>query len=242
MTAAVSPEQIQPVMGSGDGSLNPTLTALSTLSLLNLRLSRLEHAITGTSKFSYEADEFDLAEKDARATIPSQLQSLESRLTNLKRLDGLAGSIVRMIDSLRREYPEVFIDSSSTIPVADNESSSVRDLSSRATRVLSHASLYTSTSSRLQTLQTMHIPPAAHSANLINVEPRLKELKLRQERLDTDIEELKRRSANIVEWWMKTGVVGVGELFEDWEARVRDAEMSVRRLERRQAEARGEVG
>lgn len=40
----------------------------------------------------------------------------------------------------------------------------------------------------------------------------------------------------MLEWWVKTGVVGMGELWEDWEGRVRDVEREVRRVERRRGE------
>lgn len=234
--------------------LDPSVTALSTLSLLNLRLSRLEHLLTGRSNpYSYDDDHAftnpsanNGTPTSTSSNIPTQLRSLESRLTHLKRLDGLPGSLVRMIDSLRKEYPEVFLTTSTTITSAQTSHSNPADpenvpipkheLSQRAQEVLSHSTLYTSTSSRLQTLQTLRLPPTSNSASLTSVRPRLQQLKERQEGIDVEIQELRDRSAKVLEWWVKTGVVGMGELWENWEARVRGVEREVRRVERRNAE------
>jgi len=239
-----------------DEPLDPMLTALSTLSLLNLRLSRLEYLLTGKSTPSSHHDD-DASTKaptenelptPSSSDIPTQLRVLESRLTHLKRLDGLPGNLVRMVDSLRKEYPEIFPASSVATSVvqtsrsnpAGQENVSVpvpkHELSQHAQQVLSHSTLYTSTSSRLQTLQTLRIPPASHSANLTSARTRLQQLQRRQEGIDAKIHELRGRSAKVLEWWVKTGVVGMGELWEDWEGRVRGVEREVRRVERRNAE------
>lgn len=234
--------------------LDPTLTALSTLSLLNLRLSRLEYLLTGRSSpyshYDDDASKKPSADNEAptstSSNIPTQLRTLESRLTHLKRLDGLPGSLVRMVDFLRKERPEIFPSTSTLTTSAQTSRSNPADpenvpvpkheLSQRAQEVLSHSTLYTSTSSRLQTLQTLRIPPASHSANLTSARPQLQQLKKRQEEIDVEIQELRGRSANVLEWWVKTGVVGMGELWEDWEGRVRGIEREVRRVERRNAE------
>lgn len=218
-----------------DDPPDATLTALSTLSLLNLRLSRLEFLLTGTSSSQDPEHQSPALQKTVPAhhSIPSQIHTLENRFTNLKRLDGLPGSLVRMVDTLRREYPEIF-SSSATQP--SSETTNTKDLSQHADQVLSHATLYTSTSSRLQTLQTLRIPPAAHSAKLIEQGPRVKALAQRQERLDADIDNLKERSVNVVSWWRENEIDGMNELWDDWQERVKACERSIRREERRRRE------
>ena len=236
--------------------LNPTLTALSTLSLLNLRLSRVEYLLTGTSDLYTQSNDHagptistdkDVPQGTTRSTtttVPTQLRELESRLTHLKRFDGLPGSLIRMVDSLRKELPELFPATSTLTTLAPTTSSnaveqgstSKHDLSHRANEVLSHSTLYTSSSSHLQTLQTLRTPPASQSANLINARPHLEQLKKRQEAIDIEIQELRGRSAKVLEWWVKTGVVGMGELWEDWEGRVKNVEREVRRVERQEAD------
>lgn len=222
-----------------DEDLDPTLVALSTLSLLNLRLSRVESALTGRAAPSTEDCRSSKDSASPPDNVPAQLRQLESRLTNLKRLDGLPGSLVRMIDSLRREHPEVFSATGQTQDLESETPPDVRNISLQATQVLSHAPLYTSTSSRLQTLQTLQIPPAAHSASLMNAKSRLDQLRARQEKLDSEVLDLTDRSARAAEWWISNGVVGMGELFEDWDERLQDMGRVVRRQERRRAQELG---
>ncbi|KAK5099323.1 hypothetical protein LTS08_005904 [Lithohypha guttulata] len=191
-----------------DEPLNPTLAALSTLSLLNLRLSRLEFLLIGHSATSQESEGQQvaaIASKD-HPKIPAQLRTLEMRLNNLKRLDGPPGNLVRMVDGLRREYPELFPNQTRS---SDSPPLSVNELSLRAGEVLSNSTLYTTTSAHLQTLQALKIPSARHSSNLVDAGPRLRKLKERQEKLDIEIAELRGRSAMTLEWWVKHGVVGM---------------------------------
>lgn len=232
MTTVVTPPPPAPTTLQEDPP-DATLTALSTLSLLNLRLSRLEFLLTGTTS----SQDADLQPPSARGTtrspqsISSQLHVLESRLAALKRLDGLPGSLVRMVDTLRREYPEIF---SSSLNSPTSEGTSTKDLSLHADEVLSHATLYSSTSSRLQTLQTLRIPPAIHSANLIGQGPRVKLLLERQDRLEAETAELRERSARAIREWREIEVDGMNELWDDWQERIKVCERTVKREERRQ--------
>ena len=234
MTTTAIPQTFQQ-----EDSIDPTLTALSTLSLLDLRLSRLEHVLTGSSFPTSSRTQASTITTDNahNSSVPTQLRSLEARLTNLKRLDGVSGSLVRMVDSLRREYPEIFVQTSRQQQSSDT--ASIHELSNHAHEVLANSTLYTTTSAYLQALQTLKIPSAQQSASLIDAAPRFSGLQQRQERLDDEIEELKGRSATLLEWWMKNGVVGIGELWEDWESRVKDCERIVRREERRVQEEMG---
>lgn len=218
-----------------DNRIDPNLIALSTLSLLNLRLSRLEYFLTGSSTPLKNAHR-DLPANSHGSTpdIQKRLRELETRLAQLKRSDGVSGNLIRMLDQMRRQYPELFPHNRQS--VEQDVPTPERELSTRASEVLSSSTLYTTTSAHLQTLQTLRTPSASLSANLINVRPRLQNLKERQVELDREIAQLKRRSATVVQWWMKTGVVGMGELWDDWEDRVTTCERSVRREERRRKE------
>lgn len=232
---AVVPDQPKELNQSDP--IDPTIVSLSTLSLLEVRLSRLEYLLTGTSAPSRLNAQNPCPTKDV-SSISARLRSLDGRLTQLKRLDGLPGNVVRMVDSLRREYPEIFAQRRGT---ETNTAVPVHELSNRANEVLANSTLFTTTSAHLQTLQTLKIPQAEHSAGLIDAGTRLEELKQRQASLDAEISELKNRSAKTLEWWVKNGIVGMGELWEDWEQRVRDCERSLKREERKQREEKGEI-
>ena len=53
----------------------------------------------------------------------------------------------------------------------------------------------------------------------------------RQTRQETEIDTLRELSARLLERWLQVGVVGQGELWADWDDRVKIAERSVRRKE-----------
>lgn len=233
--------------------LDPTITALTTLSLLHARLARLEHIILGRTKPSHQANNVTKLVLSPK-TIPTQMSDLEARLNGLRHLDGVSGSMVRMIENLRREHPEIFKQpslgsaSSGSDGVAASSGSaqdgttttssniSTQRLAKQAVEVLAHQATYTSTSAQLQTLQTLQIPPAQNSAVLIEQEPRIVALRERQNRLEREIDALRARSAQALEWWVRTGVVGIGEVVEDWEARVVDCDRAMRRLQRQKYE------
>lgn len=105
--------------------------------------------------------------------------------------------------------------------------------------MLANATLYPSTASRLASLKTLHIPAAESSAKLSELLPEIQEAQTRQDRLEVEVAELRARSARVLEWWVKVGVVGMGDLWEEWESRVVECERETRREERRRVEEEG---
>ena len=57
-----------------------------------------------------------------------------------------------------------------------------------------------------------------------------------QQHQESEVAELRARSAKLLESWINTGVVATGERWADWEARVRDVTRTVSILERRMRE------
>jgi len=108
-----------------------------------------------------------------------------------------------------------------------------------ASIVLSHATLYPETASRLSSLQTLQIPPAEQTSKLIALSPGLEESRKIGRQMEEEVRELRERSARCLEWWVKIGVVGMGGLWEDWEARIADVERNVIRWERRAKDEQG---
>jgi hypothetical protein len=60
----------------------------------------------------------------------------------------------------------------------------------------------------------------------------LAEVERRQEVQARKVEELKARSAAVLQRWYEVGVLGAGECWGEWEARVMDVERGVRGLEK----------
>lgn len=120
-----------------------------------------------------------------------------------------------------------------------NKPAAATDVASQASIVLSHATVYPETASRLSSLQSLQIPRAEQSAKLSQLEPRLKECQKTQQELEREVQDLRQRSAKCLEWWVKVGVVGMGDLWEEWEDRLKGVEQHVKRFERRQKEEEG---
>lgn len=114
-----------------------------------------------------------------------------------------------------------------------------QDLSTLASIVLAHATLFPETASRLSSLQTLQIPPAEQSSELLSLVPRLEQCNRTEEELANEVQVLRERSARCLEWWIKVGVVGMGDLWEDWERRVGEVEKHLIRWERRAKEEQG---
>ena len=127
-------------------------------------------------------------------------------------------------------FPEVF--ASSATPPSE-------DVASQASVVLSHATLYPETASRLSSLQTLQVPSAEKSAQLNELTSEIRGCQHDQEQLNQEIRELRQRSARCLEWWVKVGVAGMGDMWEEWENRMVEVERQVARFEHRKREEEG---
>ena len=107
--------------------------------------------------------------------------------------------------------------------------------------MLSHATLFPETASRLSSLESLQIPRAEQSTKLSDLALEIGKVRQGQEELEQEVEALRQRSARILEWWVKVGVVGIGDLWEEWEDRLKDVERQVARSERRRKEEEGYI-
>ena len=62
-----------------------------------------------------------------------------------------------------------------------------------------------------------------------------------QDNLDVTVQDLRQRSARCLEWWIKIGVVGMGDLWEEWEDRMVELERQVTRHERKRQDEEGYI-
>ena len=69
------------------------------------------------------------------------------------------------------------------------------------------------------------------SVSLISLQPRLAQLDLLQASHAREVEDLRLRSASILQRWYALGVLGGGECWTEWERRVTDVEKRIRREE-----------
>ena len=123
----------------------------------------------------------------------------------------------------------------------DLTSASLRDRSTQASIVLANATLFPEIASRLVSLDNLQIPPAESSAKLTSLRNNLQKCVQDQDVIDQEVQDLRKRSAHCLEWWIKTGVVGMGDLWEEWEYRMHELERQVARSERQQKDQEGYI-
>lgn len=100
-----------------------------------------------------------------------------------------------------------------------------------ASIVLSYATAFPETASRLTSLNDLPVPDAQSSAALINLQPQLDRLAQTQSEQAAEISELRVRTARVLQRWYDVGLVGSGECWAEWEGRLEDVEREVRRGE-----------
>lgn len=123
-------------------------------------------------------------------------------------------------------YPDLFHPSisSSTPPTT-------LSLEEILTIITASATEYHQTASRLTALKDLPLPPIDSSSALVALLPRLEKVELEQEEQELEIADLRERSARVVQLWYEAGVLGEGECWGEWEARVSEVEKVVRRRE-----------
>ncbi|KAK5061490.1 hypothetical protein LTR84_008034 [Exophiala bonariae] len=213
---------------------DPEVAARATLALLETRLHRLEFLLSGKSNDSGQPYPVTEPAK-AKETIQTKLEILEDGLKNLKNLDGHAGAVLRDIDRLSSTHPDLF----ATVSRGGSDVPKSEDLATLASVVLAHASLYPETASRLSSLQTLQIPLAVQTSKLIALRPGLEKARMVELQMEEEVRELRERSARCLEWWVTTGIVGMGDMWQDWESRIADVERNVIRWERRAKDEQG---
>jgi hypothetical protein len=97
--------------------------------------------------------------------------------------------------------------------------------------VLSYATAFPETSSRLTSLNDLPVPDAQSSASLIELQPQIDRLAEMQTMQAKEISELRVRSASALQRWYEVGLVGSGEVWAEWEGRIEGVEKGTRRME-----------
>lgn len=100
-----------------------------------------------------------------------------------------------------------------------------------ASIVLSYATAFPETASRLTSLNDLPVPDAQSSASLIELQPQLERLAQVQTAQAAEISELRVRTASVLQRWYEVGLVGSGEAWAEWEGRLEDVERETRRKE-----------
>ncbi|RMY23833.1 hypothetical protein D0865_16447 [Hortaea werneckii] len=192
-------------------------TAADTLALLEERIRRIDHLLHGHTTLPSSLHEKDPDSPPTSAT--ARLRKLERSLISLLDRSPSAQQAI----ALQKSHPQLF-SSNPTTPT---------DLptSTLATLVLAHTHLYTNLSTQLTQLQSTPLPDSTPLTHLIALRPRINALQTKQHDQAQELADLRSRSAQAVEKWYTTGVMEIGEHWADWEERVREVEILVRRRE-----------
>lgn len=218
--------------------------ASATIELLEGRLHRLEYLLTGETQWTGQPSAAPKTES-LDDTVARRLDKLENTLNSLSKSNPAVRDVLQLCKLLANlmlgcccclliklnpdsRFPDLFPGTSS----AQNESIPA-DLTTQnlASIVLSYATAFPETASRLSSLKDLPIPDAQASTALIELQPRLQKLLSIQERQAIEISELRARSARLLQRWYELGVLENSECWAEWESRLEDIEREVKRRE-----------
>ncbi|KAI1112130.1 hypothetical protein F5Y14DRAFT_442864 [Nemania sp. NC0429] len=185
-------------------------TSLSTISLLEGRLLRVEHLLYGNS----------VPEPTVSAT--RGLQDLEHRFAKLLQHIRVYGELLKLYKS----NPTLFQSPPASQPPPELSTEALRAI------VLSAASSYPATASALTAISDTPVPDPAHSAGLAALLPRMKGIEATQLAQAVEIAELRARSEAVVRQWYQHGIMGYSDFVADVEGRIEQVERAVRRSEK----------
>lgn len=189
----------------------------STLLSLEERTRRVEYALIGNLDREAEHEATTAASGSAIARL--------RRLEHTLRIFSSKSPVVSDILAIQNKSPHLFhVVDGGEVPAS-------LSTSSLASLVLAHAKLYQTISAQLPQLQGSTIPDSGAAIKLTELRPRIEQVRANQDRQKTEFAELRLRSAQAVENWYGNGVLGMGENWVQWEERLRNAEIVVRRRE-----------
>ncbi|KAF1733149.1 hypothetical protein CRV24_007048 [Beauveria bassiana] len=188
-------------------------TTLSTISLLESRLLRIEHLLYGSS-----------------APIPPpQHQSALQKLANLEKRFSMLTSRIRVYGDLLKIYkasPDFFQAPHATELPSQLPTDSVRAI------VLSAAPSFPATVSALTAVQDAPVPDPAESAVLVALRERMRAVEATQRAQVAEVAKLRGRGEAALRAWYEGGLLPASAATASAEARVGRIERRVRQMER----------
>ncbi|KAI1324571.1 hypothetical protein F5Y16DRAFT_302244 [Xylariaceae sp. FL0255] len=185
-------------------------TTLSTISLLESRLSRIEHALYGPTT------------PQTKTSAVRGMQDLEHRFSKLVQHIRVYGDLLK----LYKAHPTLFQPPPAAQPPPELSQEALRSI------VLSAASSYPAAASALTAMSDAPIPDPAHSASLAALTPRMKAIEATQLVQAAEIADLRTRSEIAVRQWYQHDVMGYSNFVAGVEGRVERVERTIRRLEK----------
>ncbi|KAF6817680.1 nuclear distribution protein [Colletotrichum musicola] len=220
-----------------DASLDKT--TLSTISLLESRLLRIEHLLYGPTAA--------LASAQTESTVEA-MEDLERRFNHLLSRIRVYGELMKICTSggvpertLRQlltlrvltdnSHPTLFQPPPPTEPPTQLGPEAIQ------ATVLASAASFPATASSLTSVNDCPIPEPSQSAALASLVPKMRGIEATQIAQEAEMAELRARSEEVLKNWYRQGVMGASEFVADLEGRAERVERRVRRAEREQVEA-----
>lgn len=94
---------------------------------------------------------------------------------------------------------------------------------------MASASSYPSTASRLTSILDLPIPSGDLSTQLIELQPRVAKVESLQAAQNSDLAELRERSAALIQQWYAMDIIQAGDSWAELEGRVEQVEQQMRR-------------
>ncbi|GAB0135910.1 geranylgeranyl diphosphate synthase [Epichloe bromicola] len=187
-------------------------TTLATISLLELRLLRIEHVLHGQTVFHPAA----------------QPDSAMQRLRNLERRFSMMASRIRVYGELLKIYisnPDLFRAPNASEPPSQLSMDAIQSI------VLASASAFPAILSALTAIQDSPISDPSESASLISLTERMKAIETTQLAQSSEVAELRQRSEAVMLAWYELGILANSQSLADIESRAQGVERKVRRRE-----------
>ncbi|KAF6225588.1 hypothetical protein HO133_009588 [Letharia lupina] len=197
-------------------------TALATLDSLEARLQKVHWYLSGSEEVEDTLKQVAAQGRDD--TVQARLARLENNLGKLSS----RSPVVRDLLKLHASHPDFFHPTTTDVPTTLSTPEILAIVNSCAPS-------YQTTASRLNAIKDLPIPPAAASASLVALQPRLSKLEHLQNEQARDMAGLRKRSARAIQRWYELGVLGESDCWTEWEGRVVEVEKRVRREEGRMA-------
>ncbi|GJC97676.1 Nuclear distribution protein [Colletotrichum higginsianum IMI 349063] len=215
-----------------DNSLDNT--TLSTVSLLESRLLRIEHLLYGPTAASPSSQ---------TESAVDTLQDLERRFNHLLSRIRVYGELMKICTSSAHLMP------TSLTRVVDNFHPTLfqpppppeppTQLAPEAVQatVLASAASFPATASSLTSVNDCPIPESSQSAALASLVPKMRGIETMQIAQEAEMADLRARSEEVLKRWYQHSILGASEFVADVEGRVELVERRVRRAEREKEEA-----
>ncbi|KAJ0163926.1 hypothetical protein CTA2_2097 [Colletotrichum tanaceti] len=199
-----------------DTSLNNT--TLSTVSLLESRLLRIEHLLYGPTAASPSSQ---------TESAVDTLQDLERRFNHLLSRIRVYGELVKIYNF----HPTLFQPPPPSEPPTQLAPEAVQ------ATVLASAASFPATASSLTSVNDCPIPESSQSAALASLVPKMRGIEITQIAQEAEMADLRARSEEVLKRWYQQSILGASEFVADVERRVELVERRVRRAERAKEEA-----